>query len=86
MIAFTGARVIEQTIREKVADGARRVEYLKDRGMVDMIVHRYDLRPMIARLCRLLTKAGARKVAQQRRKSHSDSNSLPSDSDFPSKS
>jgi acetyl-CoA carboxylase carboxyl transferase subunit beta len=67
MIAFRGARVIEQTIREKVADGAQREEYLKDRGMVDMIVHRHDLRPMIARLCRLLTKAGSGRWRRRRR-------------------
>jgi acetyl-CoA carboxylase carboxyl transferase subunit beta len=57
LIAFTGARVIDQTIREKLPEGAQRAEYLKDRGMVDMIVHRHDLRPTIARLCRLLMKA-----------------------------
>lgn len=57
MIAFTGARVIDQTIREKLPEGAQRAEYLKDRGMIDMIVHRHDLRPTIARLCRLLTKS-----------------------------
>lgn len=57
LIAFTGARVIDQTIHEKLPEGAQRAEYLKDRGMVDMIVHRHDLRPTIARLCRLLTKA-----------------------------
>jgi acetyl-CoA carboxylase carboxyl transferase subunit beta len=59
LIAFTGARVIGQTIREKLPEGAQRAEYLKDRGMVDMIVHRHDLRSTIARLCRLLMKAKA---------------------------
>ena len=57
LIAFTGARVIDQTIREKLPEGAQRAEYLKERGMVDMIVHRHDLRSTIARLCRLLMKA-----------------------------
>jgi acetyl-CoA carboxylase carboxyl transferase subunit beta len=57
LIAFTGARVIDQTIREKLPEGAQRAEYLKERGMVDMIVHRHELRPTIARLCRLLMKA-----------------------------
>jgi acetyl-CoA carboxylase carboxyl transferase subunit beta len=57
LIAFTGARVIDQTIREKLPEGAQRAEYLKDRGMVDMIVHRHDLRRTIARFCRLLMKA-----------------------------
>jgi len=38
-------------------DGFQRAEYLKDHGMVDMVVHRHDLRPTLARLCRLLTKS-----------------------------
>jgi acetyl-CoA carboxylase carboxyl transferase subunit beta len=51
--------VIEQTIREKLPDGFQRAEYLKDHGMVDMVVHRHDLRPTLARLCRLLTRSPA---------------------------
>jgi acetyl-CoA carboxylase carboxyl transferase subunit beta len=46
--------VIEQTIREKLPEGFQRAEYLRDHGMVDMVVHRHDLRETIARLCRLL--------------------------------
>ena len=57
LIGFAGARVIEQTIREKLPDGFQRAEYLRDHGMVDMVVHRHDLRPTLARLCRLLTKS-----------------------------
>ncbi len=52
-----GPRVIEQTIREKLPDGFQRAEYLRDHGMVDMVVNRTDLRPTLANLCRLLTKA-----------------------------
>ncbi len=37
----------------------QRAEYLRDHGMVDMVVHRHDLRPTLARLCRLLTKSPA---------------------------
>jgi acetyl-CoA carboxylase carboxyl transferase subunit beta len=59
LIGFAGARVIEQTIREKLPEGFQRAEYLKEHGMVDMVVHRHDLRPTLARLCRLLTKAPA---------------------------
>lgn len=59
LIGFAGARVIEQTIREKLPDGFQRAEYLKEHGMVDMVVHRHDLRPTLARLCRLLTKSPA---------------------------
>ncbi|HVD83072.1 MAG TPA: acetyl-CoA carboxylase, carboxyltransferase subunit beta [Bradyrhizobium sp.] len=63
LIGFAGARVIEQTIREKLPDGFQRAEYLKDHGMVDMVVHRHDLRPTLARLCRLLTKSPAMETA-----------------------
>ena len=57
LIGFAGPRVIEQTIREKLPDGFQKAEYLLAHGMVDMVVNRRDLRPTIARLCRLLTKA-----------------------------
>lgn len=57
LIGFAGARVIEQTIREKLPDGFQRAEYLRDHGMIDLVVHRHELRPTLARVCRLLTKA-----------------------------
>jgi acetyl-CoA carboxylase carboxyl transferase subunit beta len=59
LIGFAGPRVIEQTIREKLPDGFQRAEYLKDHGMVDMVVHRHELKPTIARLARFFTKAPA---------------------------
>ncbi len=59
LIGFAGARVIEQTIREKLPEGFQRAEYLKDHGMIDMVIHRHELRPTLARLCRLLMKAPA---------------------------
>src|SRR6185437_962035 len=65
LIGFAGARVIEQTIREKLPEGFQRAEYLKDHGMVDMVVHRHDLRPTLARLCRLLTKSPAPETASR---------------------
>lgn len=63
IIGFAGARVIEQTIREKLPDGFQRAEYLRDHGMVDMVVRRQDLRETLARLCGLLTKAPPRRAA-----------------------
>jgi acetyl-CoA carboxylase carboxyl transferase subunit beta len=57
LIGFAGPRVIEQTIREKLPDGFQRAEYLKDHGMVDMVVHRHDIKSTVARLSRLFTKA-----------------------------
>lgn len=56
VIGFAGARVIEQTIREKLPEGFQRSEYLLEHGMVDMVVERKELRPTIARLLRMLTK------------------------------
>jgi acetyl-CoA carboxylase carboxyl transferase subunit beta len=63
LIGFAGPRVIEQTIREKLPEGFQRAEYLKEHGMVDMVVDRRELKATIARLCRLLTGAPARETA-----------------------
>jgi len=57
LIGFAGPRVIEQTIREKLPEGFQRAEYLREHGMVDMVVHRHQLRDTIARLCLLLGAA-----------------------------
>ena len=59
LVGFAGPRVIEQTIREKLPEGFQRAEYLRDHGMIDMVVHRHKLRATLAELCRLLTKAPA---------------------------
>ncbi|MBB4198720.1 acetyl-CoA carboxylase, carboxyltransferase subunit beta [Rhodoblastus sphagnicola] len=59
VIGFAGARVIEQTIRERLPEGFQRSEYLLKHGMVDMVVSRADMRDTLGRICRLLTKAPA---------------------------
>jgi acetyl-CoA carboxylase carboxyl transferase subunit beta len=59
LIGFAGPRVIEQTIREKLPEGFQKSEYLREHGMVDMVVHRHELRATLANLCRILTKAPA---------------------------
>jgi acetyl-CoA carboxylase carboxyl transferase subunit beta len=64
MIGFAGPRVIEQTIREKLPEGFQRAEYLRDHGMVDMVLARKDIRPTVSRLCRLLTRQPAAEVAE----------------------
>jgi len=56
LIGFAGPRVIEQTIREKLPEGFQRAEYLLEHGMVDMVVHRHDLRDTLSRVCRMLLK------------------------------
>ncbi|WP_088346913.1 MULTISPECIES: acetyl-CoA carboxylase, carboxyltransferase subunit beta [Rhodomicrobium] len=53
LIGFAGPRVIEQTIREKLPDGFQRAEYLLEHGMVDIVVHRHQLRETLSRLCSL---------------------------------
>jgi acetyl-CoA carboxylase carboxyl transferase subunit beta len=59
LIGFAGPRVIEQTIREKLPEGFQKSEYLKAHGMVDMVVHRHELRATLSNLCRVLTRAPA---------------------------
>lgn len=55
LIGFAGARVIESTIREKLPEGFQRAEYLLDHGMLDMVVHRRDLRERLATVIGYLT-------------------------------
>jgi acetyl-CoA carboxylase carboxyl transferase subunit beta len=50
LIGFAGQRVIESTIREKLPEGFQRAEYLLEHGMIDMVVHRKELRDTLARL------------------------------------
>jgi acetyl-CoA carboxylase carboxyl transferase subunit beta len=54
LIGFAGARVIEQTVREKLPDGFQRAEYLLEHGIIDMVVKRTELKAMLARLISLL--------------------------------
>jgi acetyl-CoA carboxylase carboxyl transferase subunit beta len=63
LIGFAGPRVIEQTIREKLPEGFQRAEYLRDHGMIDLVVHRHEMRATLGRLCRLLMRAPAVRVA-----------------------
>ena len=56
LIGFAGQRVIEQTIRERLPEGFQRAEYLLDHGMIDMVVHRHDLRETLSRLVHLMMK------------------------------
>jgi acetyl-CoA carboxylase carboxyl transferase subunit beta len=54
LIGFAGARVIEQTVREKLPEGFQRAEYLHEHGIVDMVVKRTELKATLARLISLL--------------------------------
>jgi acetyl-CoA carboxylase carboxyl transferase subunit beta len=53
-IGFAGARVIEQTIREKLPEGFQRAEYLLDHGMLDRVVHRRAMKDELVTLVRML--------------------------------
>ena len=54
VVGFAGARVIEETIHEKLPEGFQRAEYLRDHGMVDLVVPRAELRATLGRLLGLL--------------------------------
>ena len=54
VVGFAGARVIEETIHEKLPEGFQRAEYLHEHGMVDMVVKRADLPATLARILKLL--------------------------------
>ncbi|RYY23787.1 MAG: acetyl-CoA carboxylase carboxyltransferase subunit beta [Sphingomonadales bacterium] len=60
-LAFTGRRVIENTIREKLPDDFQTSEYYLEHGLIDMVTHRKDLRETLGQLIGLLT--GAKKAA-----------------------
>ncbi len=67
LICFAGTRVIEQTIGEKLPEGAQKSEFLLDHGMIDCITHRHQLKETLADFIDFLTdnkpKKRARKAA-----------------------
>ena len=76
LICFAGPRVIEETIRETLPEGFQRAEFLLDHGMLDMVVHRREMRDTLARLVDLLastlklppatTKGNGKKAATEK--------------------
>ena len=63
LIGFAGPRVIEQTVREKLPEGFQRAEFLLQKGAIDMIVDRRQMRDEIAHLLALLLKQPADAIA-----------------------
>ncbi|MCL1824954.1 MAG: acetyl-CoA carboxylase, carboxyltransferase subunit beta [Betaproteobacteria bacterium] len=59
LIGFAGPRVIEQTVREKLPEGFQRSEFLLEKGAIDMIVDRRQLRECLAELLNLLNRQPA---------------------------
>ncbi len=57
-IGFAGARVVEQTVREELPEGFQRSEFLLEKGAIDMIVHRSELRQKIYQILSALTRQG----------------------------
>jgi len=57
LIGFAGPRVIEQTIRQKLPEGFQRSEFLLDKGMIDLIVDRREMKSVIARALRFMGAA-----------------------------
>ena len=55
IIGFAGARVIEETIRQKLPEGFQRAEYLLEHGMIDMVVHRHKLKETFTKLLQMLS-------------------------------
>jgi acetyl-CoA carboxylase carboxyl transferase subunit beta len=56
VVGFAGRRVIEQTIREKLPDDFQTAEYLREHGMIDLVVPRKELKETISRLVGMLLK------------------------------
>jgi acetyl-CoA carboxylase carboxyl transferase subunit beta len=63
LVGFAGPRVIENTVREKLPEGFQRSEFLLQKGAIDMIVDRRQLRAEIARTLALLLRQSADAVA-----------------------
>ncbi len=59
LIGFAGQRVIQDTIREKLPEGFQRAEYLHKHGMVDLVVHRKEMKAQLATLLDYLQPAKA---------------------------
>ncbi|MBY0263977.1 MAG: acetyl-CoA carboxylase, carboxyltransferase subunit beta [Holosporales bacterium] len=64
IIGFTGARVIQEILRTSLPPGFQSAEFQMDHGMIDMVVHRHDLRDKLNLLCTLLM--GPKRLAAQK--------------------
>ncbi len=62
IIGFAGARVIEETIRQKLPEGFQKAEYLLEHGMIDMVVHRHKLPETLGKLLRHISPRNQREV------------------------
>jgi acetyl-CoA carboxylase carboxyl transferase subunit beta len=72
LIGFAGPRIVEQTIRQKLPEGAQRSEFLKEKGMVDCIVSRSHLKKKIAFFINFLMNNNLESVQSLSQKSFED--------------
>ncbi len=63
LIGFAGPRVIEQTIRQKLPDGFQRSEFLLEKGMIDLVIDRREMKPVIANALRFMGATRAQPAA-----------------------
>src|SRR6266496_1856969 len=63
LIGFAGPRVIEQTIRQKLPEGFQRAEFLLEKGMIDLVVDRREMKAVIANALRFMGAASRTTVA-----------------------
>ena len=64
-IGFAGPRVIEQTIRQKLPEGFQRSEFLIEKGMLDLVVDRRELKSVISKALRFMGAVATRPVLSQ---------------------
>ena len=64
-IGFAGPRVIEQTIRQKLPDGFQRSEFLIEKGMLDLVVDRRELKSVISKALRFMGAVATRPVSSE---------------------
>jgi acetyl-CoA carboxylase carboxyl transferase subunit beta len=65
LIGFAGPRVIEQTIRQTLPDGFQRSEFLLDKGMIDFVVDRREMKAVIAKALRFMGASSAEPAASR---------------------
>jgi acetyl-CoA carboxylase carboxyl transferase subunit beta len=65
LIGFAGPRVIEQTIRQKLPPGFQRSEFLLEKGFIDIVVDRRELKALVARAFRFMGAAPAAETARE---------------------
>ena len=64
LIGFAGPRVIEQTVKQKLPDRFQKAEFLLEHGMLDMVVHRKNLKPTLLKLFKLFSIEPAREIPE----------------------